>query len=408
MELDARAATLLGPFLERTTAALAKVGAVPSSVVMGEESNFFRIEGDRVVLSRDLTRQEGFHPREQVALLPPMEASKRAAVSVVEAASLMALSKHVGQPVQEDWAWCGWAVYQASSALRGWGVAAPEVAHAVTRGDLVAHPRSGVVVCLAWEQEGIDVARRVIDVIANGVRPSSEEWLRLGAWILDREEGPQATLPVFLPKMEPLTPPADLQPWSWRRVKVGVDVRGGEIRVTGRAAVREPWCRAGEEHETIVGHTDGEGRLTMGPGAPLGAWRMASAERQEQVMSARGVTLTFSATGRFAVHLENASLGPLAGLAVQASQGARGLVEGRWRVVGQRSLGFDEFDFTSLVMPDSHQDRFAQSVSGVPLWLQGMQQGPWGWMCRGDRLFLQGVLQGVPWEIRLRRAEPLS
>ena len=376
------------------------------SVVMGEEENFFRIEGDRVVLSRDLMRSEGFHPHEQVDLLPPMEASKRAAVSVVEAACLRGLSTHVNQRVGTDWVWWGWAVYQASRALPGWGVAAPEVAHALRWGEPGAHPRTGVAVCLAWEREGIDVARRVIDVIANGVRPSSEEWLRLGAWVLDRERGPQASLPVVPPLMERLSPPEDLKPWSWRRVRVGADMRGGEIRVTGRAAVQEPWCRRGVEHETIVGHTEGPARVTMGPGAPLGSWRMASAEGQGQVMGARGVRFIFSPTGRFTARLDNASLGPLAGLPVKASQGASGVVDGRWAVEGPWSLGFTDLDLTSLVTSTSHQDRFAQSSSGVPVWLKGMQQGTWGWRRRGDRLFLQGALEGAPWEIRLRAQEP--
>ena len=406
MDLDAQATRLLGSLREVVAQALLKIGVAPVPVVMGEEQGFYRLERGRVVLSRQLLDPAGFHPLEQVEWLPPLDRARRAAASIVEGASLHALSQHVGLTPRDDWAWRGWAVYQADRALEGWGLAEPEVVRAMISGDLGTHPRSGVVVCQAWAAEGEDVPRRIIDLIANDVHPSSEEWLRLGAWVYDLERGPHKHLPVVLPRRAAIAPPQGLMPWSWYRVQVGPDVRGGEVLVEGKGAVSNPWCVAGESHETVLGHTQGEGRLTMGSGAPLGDWSMASVRGLGEVMGARGVKLSFSATGRFVVTLEDGFVGPLAGLPVQAHEGVSGIVEGRWGVSGARHLAFSGMNLEDAL---STRDPRARARPGQGLRLSGLlealQRGGWAWMCRGDRLFLQGTLEEQTLEIRLNRGD---
>jgi hypothetical protein len=402
MDLDAQATSLLGPLREEVAQALSKMGVAPIPVVMGEENGFYRLERGRVVLSLHLLGPAGFHPLEQVEWLPPLDRARRAAASIVEATTIHALSQHVGLAPGEDWAWQGWAVYQADQALEGWGIAEPERVRAMISGDLHAHPRSGVVVCQAWAAEGEDVPRRIIDLIANDVRPSSEEWLRVGAWVYDLERGPHKHLPVVLPRRAAIAPPQELSPWSWYRVHVGSDVRGGEILVTGRGAVTNPWCVAGEPHETVLGHTLGEGRLTMGPGAPLGQWCVASMQGFGEVMGARGVTLSFSSTGRFVVTLEDGFVGPLAGLPVQDHEGISGAVKGRWGVSGAKELAFSGMDLEDGMSTRDPRVRLRPGLH-LPKLLEALQGGSWAWMCRGDRLFLQGALEEQVWEIRLNR-----
>src|SRR5690606_32099274 len=147
-------------------------------------------------------------------------------------------------------------------------------------------------------------------------------------------------LPLPAPRVAAADIPLDLPPWSWRPLSVPSHPRGGQILTDGTARVVEAWAKGGAPLLTLSSAAAGGGALRAGVGFPTGAWEVTSAQAFSQVFGARGLVFHVQPSGALRVVMADAFVGPVAALQVAERVGTSGLVSGRWRVDGPRTLRF--------------------------------------------------------------------
>jgi hypothetical protein len=413
LQPDDAAAALLEPVLPVLTRGLALLPDAPPLRVraaLSPGSAFYDLSGDEVALSSELFGSELHHPAEPSAPLPPLDRWRRAAASVLEAASLRELSRRTGLPPDPgDWRWAGAAIWAAHSIAPDIQLGDPDLALAVETGSPGEHPRAGFAVMCAWASEGVDPIKRARYLLEGGVI-SAPEWSRVGRWALSAEGG-LAALPIPVARVPDADVPLTLPAWSWRPLRIGAHRRGGFVRLKGDGVVDEPWAAAGAELRTLAAAASTPCELAPEPGGPLGDWDVASAEGFGQIMGARGIRFGFRADGRLELVLADAFVGPLAAVAMAEQVGTSGVCSGAWRVDGPRRLRFAEIETASLTLHGRSRDRFLLPAGafGLAEWLAAMQEHAWSWQVvtrpgERERLVMRGRMMGGEVEIRLRRA----
>ncbi len=408
LQLDAEASALLEPVqdvLKKATRLLP--GGAPVAVRVGSLGRPYLVgtsHTPEVVLDRSLLGPELHVPWEPCTELPPLDRWRRALACVLEGCALVELARRSEAiPDLDDWRWVGAAIYAADMVAPDVHLALPDLAVALSSGDLGAHPRAGVVAYLAWRQAGVDPITQAQYLIEGGV-VSGQEWLKLGGWVFDTR-GPMSRLPQPVTPVAPVDIPATLPPWSWRMLRVPAHRRGGFVEVDGPGAVHSPWAPAAEPLRTLAGSPEGSSRLTPSPGGPVGAWEVASAEAFGQIVGARGIRFDVRSDGRLELTLADAFVGPLAAVAMADELGTSGVTEGSWAVAGPHRLAFAGLERALLTMHGRRQG-FALPSGGFGLepWLKALCEEPWAWKAQGDRLVLRGTMRGGAVEVRLRAA----
>lgn len=408
LQPDAEAEALLEPVkdvLAKATRLLP--GGAPVAVRLADLQRPYLVGSSHtpeVVLDRALLGPDTHAAWEPVTELPPLDRWRRAMSCVLEGCALVELARRTDRPPDlDDWRWVGAAVYAADMVAPDVHLADPDLANALSSGDLVRHPRAGVAAYQAWRQTGVDPIQQAQYLIEGGV-VSGQEWLKLGRWIFD-QRGPAAKLPCPVSPVPPVDIPTTLTPWSWRLLSVPAHQRGGFVAVEGPGAVHKPWAEADTPLRTMAGTPELPSHLSPEPGGPLGTWEVASAEAFGHIVGARGVQFTFHGDGRLELVLADASVGPLAAVAIADELGTSGLTQGRWRVAGTRRLGFVGLEDAMLTMHGRRQG-FAMPTGGFGLepWLKALCDDPWAWKVHEDRLVLRGTMRGGAVEVRLRKA----
>jgi len=399
---DERAERLLHPVRAIVDRGLSLLPDAPLlEVRVGAVTGVYDVDDGVVVLSEALDEEGATHVHETGPL--PLDRWRRAAASVLEAASLLELAKRTHLPIGDDWRWRGAAVFAADAVAPELGVAWPETAAAIATGDLTAFPRAGVAILKAWQARKVDPMRQARYLLDGGV-VSPAEWLALARWVVD-PTGAGSHLPVHVERPAPVAPPAVLPPWSWKAVAVGPLPYGGRLVVSPGGEVEEPWIAAGTETRVWCGATAEPVSITLESGAPVGTWEVASAEGFGQVMGARGVGFTFGAEGNLEIVLADAFVGPLAAVAMSGEVGTSGVCTGRWQVAGAHLLRLSDIATGSLTLHGRTRDRFLVPARGFGLgqWLHALADEPWAWQVAQERLVLRGRMQGGEVEVRLRR-----
>ncbi len=377
--------------------------APPLEVRTADQGEFWRLEGDTVLLSAELLGPHVHHPADVArrGAIPPLDRWRRAAGAVLEAASVRELARRTGAEPADDWRWRGAAIHAADAVAPELAIAAPDLETALRTGSPGTYPRAGVAVMRAWAAEGEDPLRRVRYLLEGGV-VSATEWARLGGWVLSKLA---AQLPVPVDRPAEVDIPCEIPPWSWQPLRVPAHPRGGFVAVDGDGVVDAPWAEAGRELRTLASAASTAVRLRPEPGAPIGAWEVASAEGFGQVMGARGVQFTFSADGSLEIVLADAFVGPLAAVAMAEQVGTSGVCRGRWAVAGRHTLRFSGLETGSLTLHGRQRDRFLVPARGFGLgeWIHALGEAPWGWQAGpSDRLLLRGRMLGGDVDVRLR------
>lgn len=332
---------------------------------------------------------------------------RRAAASVLEAATTRELVRRAGRPPGEDWWWVGAAIHAADALAPDLGLAAPDLALAVGGGSPGAQPRAGAAVMRAWQAKGLDPIGQVVRLIHGGVL-SGAEWAAIGRWVL-ATDGLAASLPgpvARAPEVELGDGGLEVPAWTWRPFRWAGDARGAHLRLDGDGAADPAWVTADSPVRGVVSAASGPVRVSADPGAPIGDWEVASAEGFGQVVGARGIRFSFRRDGRLEVVLADAFVGPLAALAMAEEVGTSGVCAGSWRVAGQRWLRIVGVDTRSLTLHGRSRGGFLMPAKGFGLgeWLSSLSEAPWAWQeGPADRLVLRGTMRGIAVEVRLRR-----
>ncbi|MEN0066347.1 MAG: hypothetical protein AAGA48_29695 [Myxococcota bacterium] len=398
LDLDPVVDDLLAPTIDRLRAILGASPGPDLRVTVGERPDYFVIDGTSVVLSTSLLGPDLHHPRDAASLVP-VDRWRRAAASVLEAATLVRL----GETSQVTWQPLGFAIWQAHRWYPELQVALADLARARQNGGLSHDPRAGYAVFRAIECSGSDPTDR-FEAWRQGTPVPVEDFLAWGRWVL-AADGAQAELPVPVPRPPEVDIPCTLQPFSWQRLSVPANMRGGQIEVAGPGLVDDPWGVSDQPLTALACATEAEVRLTAAPGGPVGRWQLRSADGFGQVMGARGFTLTFERNGTITFELADAFVGPIAALEMAERMGTSGLVRGRWQVAGPFLVSLTGLDTSALTM-HGHQDPFVLPAQGLGLAqsIQAMTASPWRWQIAEDLLSLKGSLQGASVEVRLARA----
>ena len=394
---DEAAAALLAPVAIRLNEAAARLPAGPSlRVAVGAVEGFYALDGDQLTLSAALAGPEVRHPAEVDGLLA-LDRWRRAVGCVLEGIALAALAAEAGRAAGAEWFWIGAAVDAADRAAPELGLAAPDLAVAVSACEPGRWPRSGVAVMRAWRAAGEDPWARALALIG-GAGLEAGEWLSLGAQVLDpaaRPSGVAAAPDGVLP--------AALGPWAWRRVLVGGGRVGGRVAVDGGRCEPE-WIEAGGERRVMVAAVEAcEARLRAG--GPGGPWAMASGQGFGQMMGARGVEFTFRGSGSLEILLADAFVGPLPALEVAERMGTSGVINGRWAVSGPGELRLFGLVPMGLTVHGREEMPFAVPAPGAGLesYLKDLEGSVWRWVLEGGRLILRGESFGPTVELRFRR-----
>ena len=408
LQPDAEASALLEPVKDvLDKAARLLPGGAPVAIRLADLQRPYLVgtsHTPEVVLDRALLGPDMHASWEPVTELPPLDRWRRALACVLEGCALVELARRTDEaPDLDDWRWIGAAVYAADMVMPDVHLADPDLANALSTGDLIQHPRAGVAAYQAWRHTGVDPIQQAQYLIEGGV-VSGQEWLKLGRWIFD-QRGPASKLPGPVSPVPPVDVPTTLTAWSWRLLSVPAHPRGGRVAVEGPGAVQQPWAKADEALRTLAGTPDAPSQLTPEPGGPLGVWEVASAEAFGHIVGARGIQFTFRSDGQLELVLADAFVGPVAGLAMAEELGTSGLTQGRWHVAGTRRLGFTGIEDAMLTM-HGRRPGFAMPTGGFGLepWLKALCEAPWAWKMHEDRLILRGTMRGGAVEVRLRQA----
>jgi hypothetical protein len=357
-------------------------------------AGFARLEGAVLVLSEHLAGPEVRHPAEVEGPMPPLDRWRRALGCVLEALVLGSLAEEIGQPPREDWMWRGLAVDVADCALPEAGLALPDLALAIATGDPGTHPRAGVAVWRAVRARGDDpwvVARDWL----GGRPPPPQEWLALGTWVLG-SSGIAPTLPIPVERVAAVDIPVALGPWCWQPLAVPAHPRGGRVLAEGDAAIIEAWASADQPLRTLAAAGAQGGSLGPDIGGPAGSWAVTSAHAFNQVFGVRGISFQLAKSGAIEIVLADAFVGPLSALEMAEQVGTSGLVSGRWKVAGVRTLRFSSITEQGLTMHGRQDDSFRVPTGGVGMaeWLHALEDSTWRWEDLGDKLVLRGRMMG--------------
>jgi hypothetical protein len=400
IDADSRALELLTPVTDLIKRAVETYPEGPRLTVCGGEvPGFSRLVGHTLVLSEALFGPDLCHPDEPTCV-PPMDRWRRAAREVLQALALLILQDHAKRDWVGDWRWQGAASWMACRAAPDASLDAPDLALAVSTGDLGLHPASGLAVFRAWSALGEDPWERLWYVLGDGV-VSCDEWLTIGQWVMSAE-GLAGKLAVPVTRVPEVDIPLKCTPWSWRRIAVPPHARGGQVIVQGNAAVSVAWGVAGQTLHSLLAAV-GECQVSAGVGGPVGRWRVTSAHAFGQVMGARGVSFDINASGDVQLVLADAFVGPLAALSVAEEVGTSGLSNGSWKVAGSQRISFHGIDGGALTMHARDADPFRMPARGVGIaaWLNALCDNAWGWHVQGPRLRLWGKMMGQDVDIRL-------
>lgn len=376
-------------------AAAALRPAPPLRVRFGATDGFSALQGDDLTLSDALRGPQVQHPLDAAAEGAGVDRWRRGLGLVVEALALRDLSEHSAAP---PWLLAGLAVDAADTALAGLQLADQALALAARTGDFAAHPRAGVAVVRAVGRE------RATAWLEGGV--GARAWFDaaqafLGAQGLASRLG----LAVTVPEVDV---PADLPPWSWRRVLVPAHPRGGSVRARG-GACGPCWAVGGEVLRALAVGMGQGGSLQPEVGGPVGSWDLSSAAGFGSFFGARGMTWQIHGSGKVDFILADAFVGSVQDLPASERVGTSGLAVGRWRVAGPRQLAFYDIRASGLTMHGRQPDAddgdvpFAMPSGGVGLGgaLEVLTEAPWRWDERDGRLHLRGFVSGGALELRL-------
>ena len=397
---DEAAAALLAPVAIRLSEAAERLPPGPRvSVTVGEVRGFYALSGDRLTLSSGLVGPDVYHPTEADDLLA-LDRWRRAVGSVLEGIALAALAASAGREAGPEWFWVGAAVDAADRAAPELGLAAPALARAVSACEPGRWPRSGVAVMRAWRSLGVDPWERTLALIGSelGSDLGSDEWLRLGAEVLD-----PAARPAGIAAAPDGIVPATLGPWAWRRVVVDGGRTGGRLHLAGGACEPE-WIEAGEQRRVMIAAVE-VGEVRIVGGGPGGPWVMASGQGFGQMMGARGVEFTFRRSGALEILLADAFVGPLPALEVAERMGTSGVINGRWAVAGPSEVRLFGLVPMGLTVHGREEMPFAVPAPGAGLesYLKELEGSAWRWALEGGRLILRGESFGPTVELRFRR-----
>ncbi|MBT3222138.1 MAG: hypothetical protein HN348_23945, partial [Proteobacteria bacterium] len=402
---DIKAKAILEPvwtMLERASVGLEQTPLL--TVCVGDVDGFSRLVGHTLVLSEHLAGPGVYHPDES-PLLPPLDRWRRSTACVLEAVATLLMAEASQKEPGDNWLWHGGAAFMVAGVAPELRHSLPDLALAISEGDLVTHSRAGVAAMYAWQAQGHDPWQRLWYAIGGGVI-SDDEWLALGEWVFDSASGAPALLPVAIPRKSARDVPFELGPWSWQPVVVPAHHRGGKIRVDGQGAVAEPWGRADKPLATLAASTGG---CSFQPdiGGPTGSWEVSSAQGFGQVMGARGIGFVFKASGAVEITMADAFVGPLAALPMAEQVGTSGVATLTWHVSGAHQLRFANINTRGLTMHGRQEDQFMMPAKGFGIgeWLTALQDGLWWWEQKRGRLVLRGTMMDGQVEVRLRKAQ---
>lgn len=386
MRFTDRASTLLAPVRGPLDDALRAL-ALPDGgeVSVGAVEGFYAVSDQGIVLSEAL-EGPGLHHPDEVEGPRGLDRWRRAMACVLEGVVCMSLP-----PGGPTWLRTGLAMTLADRAAPELGVVVAGLSRA-SGGDLGAEPRAGVAVLAAWDAEGRDGVAMARHALAAD-RVEVADWLRAGAWVCGA--GWSLRCPD-LPRPAPRDVPCLLAPWSWSRLSVQAHPRGAHIRVRGRGGVAPAWARGGEAYTGLAGACEDGARLEVEPGGPVGAWSLRSAVGFGSAFGARGLTFDFRAGGAIDIILADAFVGSMADVAQAERVGTSGMVRGRWRVVGPRTLELSDLTPVGVTVHGRDDAPFVMPAQGMglPAQLQAMQQASWRWHVDGDAMEMSGEMFG--------------
>lgn len=404
LDIDPRAAAVLDPVRGLVEGAAAQLPDARLEVTVGPVGGFGERHGGILVLSDLLAGPDVHHPDEAEGPLPRVDRWRRAACTVLEHAALLGIQGSCGMPEPEepDWRWTGLALYMLDVVCPALQAGHEGLALAIETGAPGIWPRAGVAVMHGLAAFGTDPWPFVMQLLDGGVI-SAPQWLELGRWVFDPAGAP-ARLPIPVTRVGEIDIPCALGPWRWAPLCVPAHVRGGRIDVTGPGAVDRPWAPGGSVHRALAGSTDGLVELRPSPGGPVGSWVVTSAEAFGQVMGARGVSFRFEASGRVELTFADAFVGPLASVKMADEVGTSGVASGRWAVADAHRVRFEGIDHTALTVHGRQRGAFRMPAQGfgIAAWLQALEEAPWAWQIKGDRLTLRGEMLGGWVDVRLR------
>ena len=358
---------------------IASAGLTPLEVRFGDCISSFELLNGVVVLSAASSfsprGDEGRAPRH----VPPVAVPRRLAGRVLEAHYLWALAQHTQRPLGFDWVWSGWAADRCDRALPSWHLGEASLAEALVSGEVGAVPRRGVAVMKAWRTLGVDVDRRVVEIVRDGLYPSSTEWLQVVRCLADRQHGPAAELGAMLPAPKSVDAPVALSPWSWCHVRPPTPTVRHRLCGEEGVSVADAWFVTSNSGSAMASAAASGGRVTVAAGGPVGRWDLVGVQTGQGIVGGRGVVLALQVDGLLELVTEDAVVGPCAALTTGTS--ARDVFGCSWEVVGERRV--------KPRFADPQPTGSLQRLSRIHSALCGLLERPWEWLRRGDRLFLR-------------------
>lgn len=403
--LDEDCARLLSPVRDVLDAALARIPSARTvDVSMGTTTGFWDLRQGTVVLSRAFATDALHHPDEMADVLPPLDRWRRAAACVLEGASTLELAHRLNRKPANDWRWMGAAIYAAHQLAPDLGTAIVDLITALRTGCPGQHPRAGYAVMRAYKALGHKPMEQMRYLLCGGV-VSAQEWAKLGDWLFSSDGGrAEGGVPIEACLRDHIA--GTLPPWSWTPAILPAGTKGGRIQVTGDGCARPVWLVSDGAGKTLLSSASEACTFELDSGAPVGRWRVASAEAFGHIVGARGVEFCFARDGRLDVVLADAFVGPLAAIALAGEQGTSGACVGRWTVAGKRRLRLDGIRPDNMTVHGRGANTFMLPSKGFGLaeWLGSLDEDVWRWETSTDaRLVLKGRLKGGSVEVRFHR-----
>ncbi|MCB9742776.1 MAG: hypothetical protein H6741_11940 [Alphaproteobacteria bacterium] len=400
LHFSAEVEALLAPTRVVLDAAAPRLPEGPElEVVLGEVEGFARREAGTLTLSRALAGPALHHPAE-AGPHPPVDRWRRALGCVLEGLADASLEAALGAPPAPAWLRAGAAIALADRAAPELQLAAPDLALALSSGDLGQHPRAGVAPVLLLLRESPDLLTLLRDLAEAPLSP--ERWLALGAQAFHPDSPLLARLP-FSPARPPArATPGALPPWSWTPLRLE-HPRGGALALQGPGAVDRPWVLGGSPERALAAACGAPLTLELGPGAPVGRWALGSVSGLGPVMGARGVELELRADGRLELVLADSFVGPAEALAIAERYGTSGTAMGRWRISAPARLRMQDIVTLGLTM-HSTDGMVVPADATSQGWIQQLQSTDFSWARRAEQLILRGRMMGQDVELRLRPA----
>ena len=378
-------AELLAPVRAELDAAVARLdgdGVLP--VRLGDAEGFWTMD-EGLVLDRGLAGPGLHHPLEAAL---PLDRWRRSAGSVLEAIAWRGL---VDAGVADAPAWIarGAAVRLAHRAWPELGLLPSALLRCRATGDPAAHPRAGAAFF-----DGDDPAGRARAWSA--APPSAEALLALARELLDTELG----LAVTVGRPTSVLP--RVGPWRFAVLTLGGGPQGGRVVVEGDGAVHPALVPAGSEVEVVLASTSGAS-VHVAPSGPFGLWRFASARGFGELLGVRGIDFRFDGDGVVEILLADAFVGPLPALEFAEEVGTSGVVRGRWSLVGDNRVRFDQLVPMGVTVHGRKDADFRMPAPGAGLesYISRLEGSSWAWRRQGPELLLDSDELGAPMTLRL-------